>query len=55
MYESNPQNHDFYYLPFDGDEMLIARRWIYRIYDYIIGSLNNGSSIDVKTNRIQEE
>ena len=47
IYESNPQNSDFYYLPFDGDERSITRRRIYRIRDDILFMLNNSSSVDV--------
>ena len=50
IYESNPQNDNFNYLPFDGDERLIARWQIYRIKDDIIEGLNNGSIVDVYTN-----
>ena len=52
IYEINPGNADLDDLPFDGDERLIARQWIYPINDDIIFSLNNGSRIDVKANRI---
>ena len=55
MYKSNPSNSDIYYLPFDGDERLVTRWQIYRIKDDIIEGLNNGSIVDVYTNRIKEE
>ena len=41
IYESNPKNSDFYDLPCDGDEMLIARQQIYCINDDIIFRLIN--------------
>ena len=36
IYESNTQNDDLNYLPFDGDERLITRQQIYRIHFYYI-------------------
>ena len=33
MYKINPRNSDFDDLPFDGDERLVAIRWLYRIND----------------------
>ena len=51
----NPQNNNFYYLPFDDDQRLITRQQTYRINDDIVESLNNGLIIDVYTNRIEEE
>ena len=37
-HKSNHQNDDFYDLPFDGDEMMIARQLLYCINDIIIFS-----------------
>ena len=45
--EINPQNYDFVDLPFDGDEKLLARIWLYSINDDIIFKLINGLSIYV--------
>ena len=42
IYESNPQNANFYDLTFDGDERLIVRRQINCKNDDIIFKLNNG-------------
>ena len=50
MYESNPQNANFYYLLFDGDESLIALKQIYHINDDIIETLKNGLIFNVYTN-----
>ena len=47
IYESNPQNSGFNYLPFDSDERLITGRQIYCINHDILFSLNNGSIVDV--------
>ena len=33
MYVSNPQNSDFGYLPFDGDQRLITGQRIYLVND----------------------
>ena len=52
MYESNPRNANFDGLPFEGNEMLITRQQIYSIKDDIIERLNNGSIVDVYTNRM---
>ena len=52
MYESIPQNDDFDGLTFDGDQILITRRWIYRINDDIVGRLKNVSIIDVDKNQM---
>ena len=41
IYKSIALNSDFYDLPFDGDERLIARRLIYRINDDIVFRLKN--------------
>ena len=35
-YKFNPWYSDFNYLPFDGDERLIARRKLYHINDHIV-------------------
>ena len=45
IYESNPRNANFYDLPFEGDERLIARRKINCINDNTIFRLINGSSV----------
>ena len=37
-YKSNHRDSDFGDLPFDDDESLIARQWLYRIKDKIIFS-----------------
>ena len=50
IYESNTKNFDFDNLPFDGDEMLIARRGIYRIDNNIVFRANNSSSVYVQMN-----
>ena len=42
IYKSNPQNANFYYLPFDGNESLIARRRLYHINDDIVFRLISG-------------
>ena len=47
IYESNPQNSDFGDLPFDGDEILIARRRLYHINDDIAFKLFNDLSLYV--------
>ena len=47
IYESNPQNSDFGDLPFDSDEILIAKRWVYHINDDIVFNLFNGLSLYV--------
>ena len=41
MYESNPRNANFVDLPFDDDQRLIDRRWIYCVIDNILELLNN--------------
>ena len=47
IYESNHQNSNLDELSFDGGERLITRQRIYRINDYILFILNNGSIDDV--------
>ena len=47
IYESSPQNANFYDLPFDDDERLITRKRIYSIYADIVFRLNNGSIVYV--------
>ena len=46
-YESYPRNDNFYYLSFNGDEILIARKQIYHINDDIVERFINGSSVYV--------
>ena len=41
IYDSNPQNTDFNYLPFDSGERLINRQRLYFINDDIVEILNN--------------
>ena len=53
-YVSNPQNSDLCDLSFDCGKMLITRRWIYHINDWIVEILNNDSIVDVYTNLMQE-
>ena len=55
IYESNPLNANFGYLPFDGSESLIPGWQIYRINDDIVFRLNNDSMIDAVTNRMQDK
>ena len=50
LYKSNPLNTNFDDLPFDGDERLISRWWIYHTHNDIVESLNNGSRIYIKMN-----
>ena len=45
IYKSNPRNANFDYLPFDGDERLIARRRLYHINDDFVSMFINGLSI----------
>ena len=52
MYVSNPQNTDFDELPIYGYQRLIAGGQIYDVNDYIVEMLNNGSILDVYTNRM---
>ena len=47
MYESNPQNANFYYLTFDVDERFINRRRIYHAKDDIVESFNNDLIVEV--------
>ena len=47
IYESKPLNANFDDLPFDGDEILIARLQIYDVNYDIVFRLNNGSSVYV--------
>ena len=47
IYESNPRNANFDYLPFYGDKILISRRRIYHINDDIVFRLKNGSIVYV--------
>ena len=41
MYEINPRNSDFVYLPFYGDQRLIAGKRLYCVNDGILFRLNN--------------
>ena len=50
MYVSNPQNSDFGYLPFDGDQRLITGQRIYLVNDDIVERLENGLIVDVYMN-----
>ena len=50
MYESYPQNDDFFALSFDGDQRLISWRRIYSVNDDIVFCLNNGSIVYMYTN-----
>ena len=52
IYVGHPQNTNFDYLPFDGDERFITIQWIYRINGDILEIFNNGSIVDVYINRI---
>ena len=52
---SNHQNAYFDELPFDYDQMLITRKWIYGINDNNVYRLKNGFIIDVYTHLIDEE
>ena len=52
MYLNSHLNDNFDDLPFDGYEMLITRQQIYSIKGDIIERLNNGSIVDVYTNRM---
>ena len=52
MYVGNPWNDDFNDLTFDGDQILITRERIYSIHDDIVERLNNGSIVDVYSNRM---
>ena len=45
LYESNPQNANFDDFPFDGDERLIGRKWIFCINDDIVFRLINSSGV----------
>ena len=54
IYESNPQNADFYGLLFDDDGNLITRRKIYRINDKILFMLSNGFIVQINMNQIQK-
>ena len=45
IYESNMQNADFNYLPFDGGEGSVDRGRLYCINDDILYMLNNGSIV----------
>ena len=47
MYEINPQNANFDYLTFDGDEKLITRRPIYCMNDDIVFRFNNSLIFDL--------
>ena len=47
IYDSNPRNENLNDLPFDGDEGLINRWWIYRKNNNIIFRLINGLSVYV--------
>ena len=52
MCVSNPQKANFDDLPFDGDQRLITKQWIYCIHYDIIEMLNNGLVIDVYMNKM---
>ena len=52
MYVSNPKNVNLDYLLLDGDQRLITRQQIYRIYYDNVERLNNGFIVDVYTNQI---
>ena len=52
MYVINPQNDDFNYFLFDGDQMLTNRQQMYCINCYIIKRLNNGLIVEVHMNRM---
>ena len=52
MYVINPQNDDFNYFLFDGDQMLTNRQQMYCINYYIIKRLNNGLIVEVHMNRM---
>ena len=45
IYESNHWNSDFDYLPFDGDERLLARITLYHIHDDIVFRSVNCSNV----------
>ena len=47
IYESNPQNANFYYLPFSSNERLIDTEKLYCINDDIMFRLVNGLSVYV--------
>ena len=50
MCVSNPQNANFYHLPFYGDQSLITRKFIDSVNDDVLEMLNNGSIIGIYTN-----
>ena len=52
MYESNPRNSDFDYLPFDGYQGLIYAWMIYHVHDDIVFRLNNGLIFDIYKNQM---
>ena len=52
MYVINPWNSNWYDLPLDGDQRLVARIRIYFINDDIVERLNNGSSVGVYIKQI---
>ena len=47
IYKSNPQNANFDYLPFDGDNFLITIWGTYSLNDDIIFKLSNDFSVYV--------
>ena len=52
MYVINPKNVNLDYLLLDGDQRLITRQQIYRIYDDNVERFNNGPIVDVYMNRM---
>ena len=47
MYESNNRNANFENLPFDDNEILIARKLLYSINDDIVFRFINGLSVHI--------
>ena len=52
MYESNPQNYDFDYLYFYGDQGFITGLLIYCVTDDIVERLENGLIVNAYMNQM---